>query len=467
MPYSLSATGLEVKTRAELIAEFTAAFQAIYGADINLDQDSPDGQMMNIYIQAVLDVSDLLVQVYNSFNPDNAIGTVLDQRVGINGIQRQAGTFTTTNITIVTSQPVNLYGLDQNVEPVYTVSDNAGTEWELVTTTYILSATTTVCVFQAKEAGATLTIPNTITVPVTIVLGVTSINNPTTYTTLGIDEETDAALKIRRQQSVSLASQGYLQALIAALENVAGVTSAYIHENMTDTTDSENVPSHSIWVIVAGSYDDEELATAIYTKRNAGCGLYGSESYVITQVDGSPFVVVWDDVVMENLFIKMTLTSLNGIDPPNIAQILTDLPTLYVPSVYEQVNINDLATYVQQVDNNALVTLEGFSLSVGGTYTDTLTPSAKNKQFAIASSRIVIIPIILSPATVTVAALGSQQFTPLGGYAGYTYTILVNNSGGSISVGGLYTAGAVGSVQDTVKVTDSLGNIATSIVTVI
>jgi hypothetical protein len=53
------------------------------------------------------------------FDPDNAVGVVLDQRVAINGIQRQAGTYTVTPITVVTSQSVNLYGLDQDVQPVY------------------------------------------------------------------------------------------------------------------------------------------------------------------------------------------------------------------------------------------------------------------------------------------------------------------------------------------------------------
>ena len=200
MPNVIGPTGLTVKTRAELVAEFTAAYQAIYGTDINLNSNTPDGQMMNIFVQAVLDTQDLLVQIYNGFDPDNAVGNVLDQRVAINGIQRQAGTYTVTNITITTSQALNLYGKDQSAQPVYTVADNAGNKWELQTSQTISGAGTYVFSFQSATPGANLTIPNTITVPVTVVLGVTSINNPTTYTTLGLNEETDAELKIRRQK---------------------------------------------------------------------------------------------------------------------------------------------------------------------------------------------------------------------------------------------------------------------------
>ena len=467
MPNALTSTGLEVKTRAELIADFTTAFQTIYGADINLESDSPDGQMMNIFVQAVLDNSDLLVQIYNSFSPLNALGVVLDQRVAINGIQRQAGTYTTTNITIVTSQALNLYGLNQSIETVYTVADDAGTEWELLATQTIGAAGSYSYAFQAKEIGATLTTPNTITVPVTIVLGVSSINNPSTYTTLGINEETDQALKLRQQQSVSLASQGYFSSLLAALENVSGIISAFVHENTTDATDADGVPEHSIWVIVRGTYADADVAEVIYTKRNAGCGMFGSNSYVITQADGSPFTVYWDDVIAENLFIKFVATSLDGINPPNIAAIRSGLNALYVPGVNEQVNINDLATFAQQIDNNCLVTLSGFSRSIGGVYTNTLSPTANNYYFVISPSNIVITPIILSPATAIVATLGSQQLTPLGGRAPYVYSMLVNNSGGSVSVAGLYTAGALGSVLDTVRVTDNLGNTGDSVISVV
>lgn len=467
MPNQITAVGLQTQTQAELVTQFTNAFEAIYGADINLESDTPDGQMMMIFIQVVLDVLALLTQIYNSFDPDNAIGVVLDQRVAINGIQRQAGTFTTTNVTIVTSQALNLYGLDQSTQPVYTVADNAGNQWRLISTYSAPGAGTYVLSFQAAVPGAILTVPNTITVPISIVLGVTSINNPTTYTTLGINEETDAALRLRRQKSVSLASTGFLNGLLAALENINGVTSAFVYENTTASTDGDGVPGHSIWVIVAGTAANADIANAIYTKRSAGCGMFGSTTYVITQADGSPFIVSWDVVVPENLFIKFTASSIDGVNPPNIAAVRAGLVTAFVPGVFQEVDINHLATQVQDIDPNCLVTSAGFSTASGGSYTNTLTPTAKNKQFSVTAPNIVILPMILSPTTATVAHGGSKQFTGLGGFGTLTYSISVNNSGGTInSSTGLYTAGSTPSVTDTVLVTDSLSNTATATVTV-
>jgi hypothetical protein len=467
MPNSIGPTGITITTQTEQVTNLTAALQSIYGASINLASNTPDGQLMNDFIQAVIDLANLLLQINNMFDPDNAVGVILDQRVAINGIQRQAGTYTVTNVTITVSQALNLYGLNQSTQPIFTVADNAGNQWRLQTTQNFSGPGTYVFSFQAANPGAVLTTINTITVPVSIVLGVTSINNPTTYTTLGINEETDAALKIRRQQSVSLASQGYLSGLLAALQNINGITSAFVYENTSASPNSDGVPGHSIWVIVAGTAPASAIANAIYTKRNAGCGMFGGTSYVITQVDGSSFIVYWDTVVPQTLFTTFTATSINGINPPNIAAILSQLPTLFAPGVFGEVNINQLATLVQQIDPNTLVTSAGFGLSATGPFSQTLSPSSKKNQFTVQASNIIITPMLLSPPSATVVHLTTQQFAGLGGYGTLTYSLSVNNSGGSInSSTGLYTAGATPGGTDTVRVVDSLGNSATALVTV-
>lgn len=527
MPNSLTSTGLTIATQQELYTNLSTALQQIYGSGINLSSDTPDGQWLNILIQAMLDTETLVQEVYSSFDPDNAVGTTLDQRCAINGVIRQAGTYTITNVTLVINQTINLYGLDQSTQPVYTVADSAGNQYQLITTQLGVSAGTSVFAFQASTPGVIIPIVNTITIPVTIVLGVTSINNPSAYTTLGIAEESDAALKIRRNISVSLPSQGYLQGLLAALEEINGITNAFVYENTGSVTDGDGVPGHSIWAIIAGtpnvalslawsatttysygqiassggvnyiSWQNNNLnnavtdtefwgvynpvAQAIYLKRNAGCGMYGSTTYLVTQIDGTTFPIYYDTVSAETIFIKFTASSINGTNVPNISGILSQLPTLYTPGVYQEVNINQLATYVQQIDSNTLVTSAGFSTTVGGSYTNTLFPSTKNKQFVLSSADIIITPMILSApnaiavivsglvtnTTVSVAPSTQIQFTALGGYGTYTYSISVNNSGGSInSSSGLYTSGSTGSVQDTVLVTDSLSNTTTCIVSV-
>lgn len=185
--------GLEVATRPELVEALTQAFQTIYGADVNLDQSSPDGQLLNIFAQGGIDVRELLMQIYNSFDPDNCSGRILDERCAINNVFRKGGTFTTVPIDITTNRTVTLEGLDENYNDVnatgYTIQDSAGNQFILVSTQTLQAGTTRV-LFRSKDVGAVQTTLNTITIPVTIVLGVVSVNNPVDATE-GVNEESD------------------------------------------------------------------------------------------------------------------------------------------------------------------------------------------------------------------------------------------------------------------------------------
>lgn len=513
--YTLDASGLTVPDQSDLLTFFQDAFLTIYGTDLTQQpSSSPDNQFVNTEIQIILDLQDLLITIYNFFDPDNAIGVVLDQRVTINGIQRQPATFTIQPIHVVVNQGLTLFGLDQDDQPVYTIADQAGNQWQLQQTQTPSVAGNFNTNFQAALPGEVLPVENTITIQVSVVIGVVSVNNPDAYTTLGVNEESDAALKIRRQQSVALSSQGYQPALRAALLNIAGITSAFVFENDSNGTDDDGVPGHSIWVIVSGtatvvlapawsntttyawgavvssggqnyiSWKNgnvgnavtdtnswgiyNPIAMAIYAKRNAGCGMYGQQSYIVIGTDGMPFVVRWDVTSSELLYIKFTATSLNGVNPPNIAAILAQLPVIMILGVDEEVNVNGLATLVQEIDPNTLVTNAGFSTSPTGPFTNTLTPSLKTKFFVVEASAIIIIPMILSPSSTSVAHGGAtQQFAPLGGYAPYTYSMLANPSGGSVDPStGLYTSGGTFPVTDVVEVTDSQSNTAVASVAV-
>jgi hypothetical protein len=253
-------------------------------------------------------------------DPDQAIGTTLDMRVAFNCIKRQQGTYSTTDESIVTTGAVSLVGLD-GASPLappanlYIVADAAGNQWCLVNSFDIGSAGTTILTFQSTTIGAIVTTANTLTVPVTVVAGVTSVNNPASQLSVGIAAETDAALKIRRRQSTSINATGFATAMTAALLNTPGVTYAQVYENETSSTgipENGAVPGHSVWVVVGGTASDLAIATAIYSKRSAGCNTFGAQSYSLPRVNGPNFTVNWDDVTAEALFVKFVCDAVSG-----------------------------------------------------------------------------------------------------------------------------------------------------------
>ena len=305
----LDEKGLQLSTATELLENLIVQFQAIYGSDINLDQSSPDGQLLNIFVQGLTDLREIISQIYNSFDPDSCSGSVLDARCAINNIFRKGATYTIVPITITTDRTVSLQGLDENFNDVnataYTVQDNAGNQFLLVSSQQLSAGTNTV-LFRAKDIGAVQVSLNTITTPVTVVLGVTSVNNAVAPTQVGEDEESDYDLKIRRRRSVSIGSSGYLNGLLATVLQLEGVTDAALYENFTGEVDENGTPAHCMWLVVEGG-SSADIADAIYRKKSYGCNMRGNITYTITTVSNQQFIAKWDEPTIFPLYIKFTI----------------------------------------------------------------------------------------------------------------------------------------------------------------
>lgn len=392
MPNQIDANGLQIKTRQEIVDEILngadgfVGLRGIYGADINVDPNTPDGQMVNIFAQATVDVLELLQQIYDGMDPDQAIGRTLDQRCAINGVVRKAGTYTLQNVSITATQATTIAGVDTAPTAPFTVADAAGNRFVLLSTYAFGGAATTSLAFRAEKLGAIITSPNTINRLVTIQLGISAANNPAAATSIGTAEETDYALRIRRAQSVSVSSKGYLQGLIGQLLAIDTVTSARVLENTTGTTDGNGIPGHSIWAIVNGG-TEPEVALAIYNKRNAGCGMKGAVSVNVPQVDGSTFAVLFDRPTSETLWISLSVTAITGaIDAAYIrAQLILALSY----TIGQPADASAIVAIVKAIAPNGYVSNEGVS-NVNSGYVAFKATSTVAHQWAVSAARIYI-----------------------------------------------------------------------------
>lgn len=313
MPDILNENGLQVKTANEIRQDLETGFRDIYGQDINLDQNSPDGQVIGLMTQLATDLRELLVSTNNSFDPDRALGVLLDERVAINNIERFGATYTTINIDITVDRTLTLQGLDgeyNNPQGVgFTVQDNAGNQFILVDTTTVTTGTHSLT-FRARNIGRVETTIGTINNPVTVILGVTAINNPSAPVTIGQNEETDAQLRVRRQRSVANSSNGYLNGLLGLILSLDGVTDARLYENYTDSTDVNGIPPHAIWAVVEGGAN-QDIAEAIYERKSYGCDMKGLVEVPIATPSGLPFVAKFDRPTSQNLYIQFEIKRTN------------------------------------------------------------------------------------------------------------------------------------------------------------
>ena len=388
MPYSMDANGLILKTNDQLYLTLVNGMKDIFGDTINVASDSPDGQFINLFKQAVLDVQDILQDSYNSFDPDQAIGNTLDQRAALTGVKRQTGSFTLTPITVVADRPITLAGLDSEISLAsgtgFTVADALGNNFILTSTTTFAAAGTAILTFRAQNMGAVYTIPNTLTSIVTGQLGVISANNPSSYSSLGTPSELDPTFRYRRRKSNAISSEGYFDALTALLENTSGVTYAKVYENNTPNI-VDTIPPNGIWCIVEGG-SDADIALAIYKKRNMGVTMKGDEQSTIVRADGSTFVVRYDRTDLTPLYIEFSATSISGVDVDE-ATLKASLVTNLVFDVYGSINVNYLAEEIRAINPDVLAT--GIGVSTDGiTFGNIVYPTAKNYRFSLQASDI-------------------------------------------------------------------------------
>ena len=388
---AVTPSGLTIQSYSDIVNEIlngTAAFAgmySIYGANININPNSPDGQMINIVALAKEDMLQLIQQVNASFDPDQAVGTVLDQRCAINGVARTAGTYTQTNVSVTATQAATLQGLDLYPSAPFTVADAAGNQYQLVTTYAFSGSGTSVLVFQAALLGAIQTVTNTITTIVTPQLGVASVNNPTASTTTGVNEQTDASLKIARRQAISKASRGFQESIFDGVAQVAGVTSVQVYENNTNGTVG-GIPAYSIWVIVAGGAQ-LAVATAINNARSLGVGMKGSTTQAVVNPDGNSITIAFDYAIAQNLFISFGYTVVTGSDPGGAflaARIAAELT--YAPGQTAVASV--ISALVQAIAPNISITSMGVS-NTAGSYLATKLPTDNQHQWVVSAANIV------------------------------------------------------------------------------
>jgi uncharacterized phage protein gp47/JayE len=386
----IDATGLNTESLTEIVASLEAGFKAIYGADINVDANSPDGQMINLFAQAKIDLLDAITQVYNSFSPAAAIGVTLDQRAALNGVVRQGATNTVIEADVTTDRILNLIGLNTGGPNVFRIADAQGTEFQLVDDQTTINGVNTF-LFQAITPGAVEAVPNTVNQIVTITLGVLSVNNPDDPISQGVNEETDAQLRLRRQQSVALPSQGFMEGLTAGLLSIKNVIGAKVYENTSSVTDVNGTPGHTIWCVVDGG-ENALIADVIYNKRNAGAGMRGAVTVPVAQPNGFNIPIKFDRPTLIDLWVELTVTSIDPSHLIDAAYIENQIFERVVYGIYEPADYTEITTVVKTIDPLAVVLSGGVSID-NITFDPFLFPATLAGRFILSTARITILVV--------------------------------------------------------------------------
>ncbi len=393
----INENGLTVQNYDTLLNTLQSALNSIYAPDgdsINFDSETPDGQATNIFTQMGTDIRELAQEVYNSFDPSKCSGVVQDTRYALNYLFRQGGTFTIQNIDVVTNRTVTLSGLDGSYNDVnaasYTVSDNAGNLWYLIDTV-TLEAGTHSLAFRSKNLGLVQTTVGTITNMVTTVLGVVSVNNSTAPTTLGADQETDDAFRIRRARSTEKSGLNNTDSMLSQLLDLEGVTDGTIWVNSTNETDSTGTPAGYIWVIIEGGANSD-ISSVIYA-NSCGRGTRGEITVDVPSVSGQIFTVHFDRPTPIPLYIKFDFhltVELSAVNVDGIREFIAENLTYNLNENAETSKPTCIAANAITANGGGGYALN-MQISIDGTtWTDYIPSASLANKFVVDPSRIII-----------------------------------------------------------------------------
>lgn len=373
MAFGVTSTGFVPKTLADCKAELESAFRSAFGAGINLNPPSVFATLVGLMAAREADLWALAEGVYEMPNPDAVSGASLDNICAITGTVRRPARrslvsclFTGTAGTVVpirTQARVAGAGVTFQTQADFTLQ--AATAWATYTATAgdirtnagniyrctvggsstvaptgtgsnIVDGATVrwafvgegagynVATMESVEPGSMVALAGTLAIstPVSGLRGLVNLSDAT----VGENEETDAALRLRRVQELVAASSS-VEALATAIRAVSGVASVKVFEN--DTLGTVNgVPAKAFEAVVytpaQTSALDLQIQQVIWDNKPAGIQAYGTVSGTVTDTMGFTHSVAFSRPTVKTLYVTANIKKDPALFPSDGATRVRD-----------------------------------------------------------------------------------------------------------------------------------------------
>ena len=383
----IDANGFKAESFTEILTRLSNGLKNIYGQDINLDQDTPDGQQLGIQANIISDFQDLALYIYNSMDPDLADGANFDKLLKLLARTRLPSSRSTVDIEMVLNKTVS-------IPASYTIKDLNNQNW-IIGTAQTLDAGTHLVSFYSEDWGNITAEPNTINEQVTILTEVVSINNPESAIS-GRDEESIVQVRERRNKILEINASSTIGSIIGKILDLNGVVDAVPYENMTKIYDPvRDIQSNSYWIVVKGG-DIAQISEIIAKDKTGGTGLKGKVETVyiekFVRKDGSVrefyHDVKFDRPTEVSIHIKFKVSrkiSTQSIDIEHIKDILAN-KEFYIA---QNITVTELYSTIYSAATNYIAT--DLEVSKDGVVWDSVFLQAGyDEEFIIEKSNIEI-----------------------------------------------------------------------------
>lgn len=277
--FTVTQQGVLTVDSSEILQELQDAYKGALGADLSLEESTPQGQMITNDERFLSYAQEQISLLMNNISPLTATGDALDVAGGIWGYYRKQDTATVVNVT--------LNGTAQTQVPAGTLFSNGDKQFSLLDTVRIGSSGFTIGQCACTETGAITCIAGSLNRIITPIEGLDSVNNPADGI-VGFDRESDALFRKRITANwLNIRGISVLGSIIDAIAQVDGVISVVGRENYLDQTrivDGVSMGPHSIYIDVLGG-TGSDIAKVLTQKKTLGAATVGSVEAIYSDPD--------------------------------------------------------------------------------------------------------------------------------------------------------------------------------------
>lgn len=320
----LDNNGIITADTSDIKTEVQTEIQNALGADISLEEGTPQGRLIDMETEARVQVAINNAYVSNMWNFNQASGLALDAWGANFGLGREGAASSRVTAT-VTGIPGTV--IFQNSK----ASTADGYLFYAENNITIGASGSATGEFLSVEKGAIPCAANTLNIIIDGTLGWETINN-SSPAVVGNTRQSDASFKQEFYNSGLFSGFSLWQDYQNALNAVENVISSYIIDNGEDTTlpikDASNVtylniPKHSLYACVDGG-TDLDVATALLNRKSAGCDWGGSTNSVsvLEPISGRTYTVKFDRPTNQDIYAAISIDTANvsATDPQSIVQ---------------------------------------------------------------------------------------------------------------------------------------------------
>lgn len=437
--YGLTEAGFVAKTLEDIQGEYESDYQEGFGAGVNLEPESTNGQILGIQSERIAEIWEALLDLAAAMDPDQAEDVAQDSVAGLTGTIRDRPKFSkavllavgTTGTVLIAGRVFSVVGSGVRFASNADATLTAGTAWvhstvyapgDIVTnsgnTYYNLEGGLSAASGGPTGAGASVIDGANIWrylgagsglayVPVTaqvsgpkpaLAWSITSIETAVSGldfvtnlldATLGADLETNAKLRLRREAELHSTGLAAVDAIRANLAQVAGVTQVFVFEN-TDpvNTNGDGMPPNSVEAVVDGG-DDEVVRAAVFAATGGGIKAHGTNVGTVIDASGVTQTVAFTRASQLLAYLAITLLTNSDFPDDGVAQVVAAIIAWATSNLEVGVDLysSQLVTPINTVPGVVAVLLLNMGTSPSPTTSAPLITSSR-QRVALDSSRI-------------------------------------------------------------------------------